>query len=424
MSQPTPSRLYIESASAHPISFPFTAKEANQRGPYGRTPLMMLAKNTVKTEEQLINDVTKLCDIGADINLLDDCEWIIQEFCGHLSRTFFKVNAVDNSNRTALMLVAMHDRVDTKAAKMLIEAGAKVDYDGDNTLTSWRGRTALHFAAKYDNAQMVAFLLQMMANENCQDYEYCTPLHLAAAEGHIGPVKELLKGGANVLLRNDRYQTPYDIALLNNCHSVAALLASSDNLRVQLYSNHGEMLASSSPPCFKHVKILSSNIKPPRAHVTYESKGCTQSTTAADESASVFSPYNYIITPYSAAVCGTTTPSELSSVKSAQMVSSGCTTHSVHYITPYVQRFDDSRIDPGSILSSPHYEEVEKCCMKSEKQMGKSSGFFDSGFGISSDISSKRDSIAPCHTFDRFLIPKDCVDACSKPFVSSQEFIV
>ena len=43
-----------------------------------------------------------------------------------------QVDAVDDDNRTALMLVAMHDRVDTKIAELLCKAGANVNYDGDS----------------------------------------------------------------------------------------------------------------------------------------------------------------------------------------------------------------------------------------------------------------------------------------------------
>lgn len=37
-----------------------------------------------------------------------------------------------------------------------------------------------------------------------QIIQCCTPLHLAAAEGNVGPVTELLKSGASVMLRNDK----------------------------------------------------------------------------------------------------------------------------------------------------------------------------------------------------------------------------
>ncbi|KIH46472.1 ankyrin repeat protein [Ancylostoma duodenale] len=294
--EPLPSRLHIEAASANPISVPIAAEDVNQRGPNGRTPVMVLVRNTTKSEEQIIEDLTRLRSAGADLNLWDDYDDtalhvtvssgrlpvvrkllqlgaspVIRDHknstCLHLAARMcsldmvkilleveemkMEVDAVDDDNRTALMLVAMHDRVDAKIAEALCAAGAKVNYDGDNTLNTWTGRTALHFAAKYDNAQMVAFLLEKNANKDCQDHECCTPLHLAASEGHEGPVKELIKAGASVMLRNDKSQTPYDTALVNNQAGVAALLASGDNLRVQLYSNNGEIFASSTPPGIK-----------------------------------------------------------------------------------------------------------------------------------------------------------------------------
>ncbi|ETN69142.1 ankyrin repeat protein [Necator americanus] len=239
--EPLPSRLHIEAASSNPISTPVAAEDINQRGPNGRTPVMVLVRNTIKTENQ--------------------------------------VDAVDDENRTALMLVAMHDRMDVKIAELLCDAGAKVNYDGDNKLSTWTGRTALHFAAKYDNAQMVAFLLGRNANKDCQDHECCTPLHLAASEGHEGPVKELIRAGASVMLRNDKSQTPYDTALVNNRVGVIGLLASGDNLRVQLYSNNGEIFASSTPPGLKCAKLLMArHARNGRAHAVPSSHVSPRST--------------------------------------------------------------------------------------------------------------------------------------------------
>uniref|UniRef100_A0A183G3I3 Neurogenic locus Notch protein n=1 Tax=Heligmosomoides polygyrus TaxID=6339 RepID=A0A183G3I3_HELPZ len=87
----------------------------------------------------------------------------------------FQVDEVDDENRTALMLVAMHDVTDTAIAEMLCDAGAEVDYDGrartDHQRKVFLGRTALHFAAKYDNTKMVTYLLKRSANKDCQDYE-------------------------------------------------------------------------------------------------------------------------------------------------------------------------------------------------------------------------------------------------------------
>ncbi|KAK6017129.1 ankyrin repeat protein [Ostertagia ostertagi] len=343
--EPQPSQLHVEAASAGPISSISSSEEINQKGPYGRTPLMVLVRNTMKTEEQIVEELTKLHTAGADLNLCDDSDdtalhmavssgrvAVVRKLlqlgaspvirdrtnstCLHLAARACapsmvallleneemreEVDALDDENRTALMLVAMYDMVDTKIAQMLCDAGAKVNYDGDNSLTTWRGRTALHFAAKYNNFRMVAFLLEKNANKDCQDYECCTPLHLAASEDHVEPAKELLKVGASVMLRNDKSQTPYDTALVNNSKDVAALLASGDNLRVQIYSNNGEIFASSSSPGFKCAKVLMArhmrNSRGPLA-----SPRSTQSTPTR---CTVASPYNNSGTPHSVAAFG------------------------------------------------------------------------------------------------------------------------
>uniref|UniRef100_A0A158P8Z6 Delta-like protein n=1 Tax=Angiostrongylus cantonensis TaxID=6313 RepID=A0A158P8Z6_ANGCA len=429
--QPLPSQLHIESASEYPISFPLSTEEANKRGPYGRTALMVLARNTKRSEEQLIDDVTKLRAIGADMNLFDDrgdtalhmavssgrvalvrkllqlgaapvirdgtnsnCLHLAARACAsdmmaallEIEEMRQEVDAVDDSNRTALMLVAMHDRVDAKAAQMLIEAGADVNYSGDNNLVSWNGRTALHFAAKYDNSQMVAFLVRKLAVIDCKDYENCTPLHLAAAEGRVGPVKELIRAGASVLMRNDKvgcagtpyfisvissgkFQTPYDVALLNSCHSVAALLVSGDNIRIQLYSNNGEIITSSSSPKCKHTKVL-------LARDTIPLPQCSKAVTTQMASSNP--------TPQSVAPTG----------------------HS----TPYIQLLDSEGTPVNSRISPSHYEVVRECFAFPERSMEDSSGYVDSGFNTFT-AASHHDCGTTYASFNRFLKPDDSVVA-------------
>ncbi|KHJ76905.1 ankyrin repeat protein, partial [Oesophagostomum dentatum] len=175
--EPVPSRLHIEAASADPITIPIAAEDVNRRGPSGRTPVMELVRNTKKTEEQVLEDLTRLRSAGADLNLWDDsgdtalhmavssgrvglvkkllqlgASPVIRDqknsTCLHLAARMCaldmvkvllenedmkrEVDAVDDDSRTALMLVAMHDRVDTRIAELLCQAGANVNYDGDN----------------------------------------------------------------------------------------------------------------------------------------------------------------------------------------------------------------------------------------------------------------------------------------------------
>ncbi|KAK6035393.1 ankyrin repeat protein, partial [Cooperia oncophora] len=159
--EPQPSTLHVEAASTTPISSISTSEGINQRGPYGRTALMVLVRNTAKTEEQIVEELAKLHAAGADLNLCDDSANLeasptirdnTNSTCLHLAARacapsmvaallkeemrWSAVDALDDDNRTALMLVAMYDMVDTKIAEMLCDAGAQVNCDGDNVCNS------------------------------------------------------------------------------------------------------------------------------------------------------------------------------------------------------------------------------------------------------------------------------------------------
>ncbi|KAK6756336.1 hypothetical protein RB195_014629 [Necator americanus] len=427
--EPLPSRLYIEAASSNPISTPVAAEDINQRGPNGRTPVMVLVRNTIKTENQVIEDLTKLRTAGADLNLWDDSDDtalhvavssgrlalvrkllqlgaspIIRDHknstCLHLAARIcalditkalleveemkVEVDAVDDENRTALMLVAMHDRMDVKIAELLCDAGAKVNYDGDNKLSTWTGRTALHFAAKYDNAQMVAFLLGRNANKDCQDHECCTPLHLAASEGHEGPVKELIRAGASVMLRNDKSQTPYDTALVNNRVGVIGLLASGDNLRVQLYSNNGEIFASSTPPGLKCAKLLMArHARNGRVHAVPSSHVSPRSThsTPTRHSHNAPSSCSDPVTPRSA---GSAFPSpQYLNLMERSMEGSYKTTGQDRSVM-----FSASETKASEVLVGSPHSSTYGYFPQMEKQISIHSGYVDSGFETFTEGSS------------------------------------
>ncbi|VDM86074.1 unnamed protein product, partial [Strongylus vulgaris] len=104
------------------------------------------------------------------------------------------------------------------------------------------------------------------------------------------------------MLRNDKSQTPYDTALVNNRNGVAALLASGDNLRVQLYSNNGEIFASSTPPAFKCARLLMArHTRSVRGRAVQASRASPRSTqsTPTRHPHNAPSPYSNVSTPHS-----------------------------------------------------------------------------------------------------------------------------
>lgn len=71
-----PSQIHLDASSSKPIALPLSPEDVNRRGPNGRTPLMLLARNTMKLDRQLIEDANKLHSAGADLNLCDDSEFV------------------------------------------------------------------------------------------------------------------------------------------------------------------------------------------------------------------------------------------------------------------------------------------------------------------------------------------------------------
>jgi ankyrin repeat protein len=145
----------------------------------GWTPLLLAAE---RAEDRQVIDA--LVDAGAD------------------------VNARDKSNWTALMIAVRHNKK-TGAAIALIERGADVNASID-------GWTPLAFAAKYsDNPRIIASLIENGADANARIGGW-TPLALAVRnENPRAPdvIAALLKGGANLDMRNKNMGTAREIAL-------------------------------------------------------------------------------------------------------------------------------------------------------------------------------------------------------------------
>lgn len=69
----------------------------------------------------------------------------------------------------------------------------------------------LYIAVYRNDIQRAQYLLDKKVNINCQDDNLNTPLHIAAANGHIEMVKLLLAHGAKHTVNKDQ-DSPWDVA--------------------------------------------------------------------------------------------------------------------------------------------------------------------------------------------------------------------
>ncbi|XP_072121015.1 CAP-Gly domain-containing linker protein 4 isoform X1 [Mobula birostris] len=100
--------------------------------------------------------------------------------------------------------------VAVKFALELIEMGADV-----KIRSRWTNMNALHYAAYFDVPELIRIILKGAnageVDATCSDFNFGTPLHIAASNLCLSAVKCLLEHGANPVFRNDKGEMPADI---------------------------------------------------------------------------------------------------------------------------------------------------------------------------------------------------------------------
>ncbi|CAJ0928073.1 unnamed protein product, partial [Mesorhabditis belari] len=153
------------------------------------------------------------------------------------------INSVDKFNMTPLMIFAKNILRDADGAEILVQHGAGVNYQGvrdleDQDAPSYNGRSALHYAAKYNNVKFVEYLCALKASEgssieekerieanrNIKDHEGRTPLMYAAKGGKMEMIEILMRLGVNVDDGDEHGKTARDIALEEGYLDAARLL--------------------------------------------------------------------------------------------------------------------------------------------------------------------------------------------------------
>lgn len=116
------------------------------------------------------------------------------------------VDVRQTTSETALQLSIFQGHCNV--AKLLISHGANLN------LSTKQGLTALHVAARDDNSAILALLVERRAVLDAQTTPGgWTPLHMAAHNGRMDTVMNLVEAGADLNVKNEEGKTALDVAL-------------------------------------------------------------------------------------------------------------------------------------------------------------------------------------------------------------------
>jgi ankyrin repeat protein len=130
-----------------------------------------------------------------------------------------ELDAADADGRTPLMHAVLEG--DTDMVRVLIERN--VDLDAADRAQKW---TALHFAARDQNAVAVRLLLDAGAKVDPTDVFGNTPLWRSVMSVSADPaaIRELVRRGAEVNRKNAYGEAPMDVARKRGRDDIAAVL--------------------------------------------------------------------------------------------------------------------------------------------------------------------------------------------------------
>lgn len=110
-------------------------------------------------------------------------------------------------------------------ATELVKGGANVNFQNRND-----GTSALFWAVSCGNTSLVKLLLERGADVNMQtlpdmSWALYTPLHAAVGTGRAEEAVMLIKGGADLRIKNGGGLTPMDMAVKLEKHAMIQLLS-------------------------------------------------------------------------------------------------------------------------------------------------------------------------------------------------------
>ena len=108
------------------------------------------------------------------------------------------------------------------ARASLPEVTTLLNSGADLTETDAYGRTALHYAARNEDASVIDLLLRYGADPRAADFLGLTPLHVAARNQNHLVVETLVRFGADFAARDANGRTPLEVATNSNPNSSVA----------------------------------------------------------------------------------------------------------------------------------------------------------------------------------------------------------
>ena len=228
---PEYSHLHKAADSEEAITLPIDQQYVNARhGACGWTPLLILVRNNQKAVDVVLSDIDNLFKAGANLDIQDkDSEETPLFYCARAGKVKLvqkliqlgadptkmnihdstplhqaahncdiamakellkhekvkkELNEVDQNGCTALMICARFNTLSIAVASLIVEAGADPSFQGDKVYNesnnanfifqsarTYRGRSALHYAAHSNNVKMIKFLLEKQVNKDAQDIE-------------------------------------------------------------------------------------------------------------------------------------------------------------------------------------------------------------------------------------------------------------
>ncbi|CAJ0578881.1 unnamed protein product, partial [Mesorhabditis spiculigera] len=252
-----PTGLHIEAYENQGTISQINHAEINAKTHHAQTALHLLVANLTRSDADVVHNVEQLVRNGAQINALDDDDMsplfvavlrnrtkvaekllsmgadpeissrdgttVLHQAAKNSDITTLKmllrkqslkkiVDVVDDNNRTPLMVLAQYHLLDDGMGKMLLDAGANINSQGDKERTDQTGMSPLHFAAMANNTAMIKFLVENDANKDAQDREERTALFVAAEKNHVEAVRLLVELGASTEIADQKERTPLYVA--------------------------------------------------------------------------------------------------------------------------------------------------------------------------------------------------------------------